>query len=512
MSNRSSNQQIAKNSLMLYFRMAITMLVQLYTSRVILMALGLSDYGLYNVIGGIVVMFGFINGALLGTTQRYITYELGRDDFFKQRAVFSSALQLHTIIAIIVAVISEPIGLWLIYHEMQIPADRLFSAFVVFQLSVASFVVSVLSVPYDAAIIAHERMSVYAYVSIFDVIIRLIICYVLLLFDKNRLLIYAILVFFVNIGFRFFYGSYCNHCFKETKYCHVIDKRLLKDMVSFSGWNLFGNLAMVLNSQGVNILLNIFFGPIVNAARGIAVQVQLAINGFCSNFQTAVSPELTKSYAAEEFNRTISLMKRTSKFSFYLLFIITLPFLLEIEPVLSLWLKEVPPDSPLFIRLLLIMQLIWTLTSPMTTVIYASGDIKKVNIVCGTITLTLLPICWVVLSFGGQAYMVFVIHIIIEVVSAIFRLLIISNKVNFSVKEFVVDVCLRVSLVGVVSFVVVGTFYQLVSDNLLSVLFIFILSLVVVPLISLYIGMTKDERSFIFDLVLSYCKKIRFCR
>lgn len=509
MIDRSSNSQIAKNTVMLYFRMAVTMLVQLYTSRLVLMALGFSDYGLYNVVGGIVILFGFMDGAMRGTTQRYITYELGKGNFESLRSVFSSSVQLHVLIAVLVIILSELVGSWLIYNEMQIPEGRLIDVLYVFQISILASVTNIIFVPYNAAIVAHERMSIFAYVSIAEVLVRLLLVYLLLLLDSNRLIAYAVMVFVSQLAFKLFYFFYCRKHFKETIYTHRINKKQLKEMCAFSGWNLWGNVAVALNTQGLNILLNMYFGPVVNAARGIAVQVQTNMYQFSGNFQTAVIPELTKSYAAGEHSKTLSLMYRASRFSFYLLYLVTLPVLLETDAILNLWLKDVPDNSVLFVRILLICQLIFAMEGPLSTVAYATGDIKKLNIVCGLIVLFALPVSWMILKMGAPAYSVFLIVLVLELVSFIARLQIVSESVNFSMSGYFVDVILKSSAVAISSLAFAGTlYYYLPSNDILTVLIVCSAAMASVAMTALYLGMSTSEREFVYNIVKSHIRKI----
>ena len=315
-----NNKRIAKNTLLLYFRMLLMMAVSLFTSRVVLNTLGVEDFGIYSVVGGVVGMFVFINNSMSSATQRYITFALGKGDKNRLQTVFSTTLQIHSLIAVIIVLLGETVGLWFLYNKMQIPADRMDAALWVMQCSIVSMVVMIVSVPYNADVIAHEKMSAFAYISILEVVLKLAIVYLLLVFSYDKLILYAILILMIQILIRFCYSIYCNKHFEETKYKHVWDKKLFKEMTGFAGWSLFGNMAGVLFGQGLNMLLNVFFGPVVNAARAVAVQVQGAIQQFVANFQTALNPQITKTYAAGELNEMHRLMFRSARFSFYLLF------------------------------------------------------------------------------------------------------------------------------------------------------------------------------------------------
>ncbi len=325
---QENNKRIAKNTMFLYVRMFFIMAVSLYTSRVVLSTLGVDDFGIYNVVGGVVSMFGFLNGALAVCTQRYLNYELGRGDANRLQKVFITSLTIHALISIIVVILAETIGLWFLYNKMTIPDARMNAAFWVYQFSIITTVVLMMSVPYNAAIIAHEKMSAFAYISVLEVILRLAIVFLLQIGNFDRLIFYAFLMLVVQMSIRVIYGLYCNKHFCETKFRMLWDGTLFREMLGFSGWSIFGNLAGVASTQGLNILLNMFFNPIVNAARGISVQVQNALMQFSVNFQTAMNPQITKSYATGDYNYMHGLIYRSSKFTFFLLYLFSLPIIL----------------------------------------------------------------------------------------------------------------------------------------------------------------------------------------
>lgn len=316
----ANNKRIAKNTLLLYIRMLFGLLVSLYTSRVILQTLGVEDYGVYNVVGGMISMFTFLNGGMSSATSRYITFEIGKGNMEQLKKVFSTALQIHAIIALLIVLLGETLGLWLLMNELVIPNGRMGAAMWVYQCSIISSVVGIMSVPYNADIIAHEKMSAFAYISVLEIILKLLIVYLLLVLPFDKLKVYAILVLLVGLLIRYIYTRYCYKHFEESNYIHRLDKSLLMEMLSFASWSFWGNLAAVLYTQGLNMMLNIFFGPIVNAARGIATQVQGVIQQFVGNFQMALNPQITKTYAAGELQQMHSLMFRSARFSFMLLF------------------------------------------------------------------------------------------------------------------------------------------------------------------------------------------------
>lgn len=425
MSNQTSdnNKRIAKNTLLLYFRMLLMMAVSLFTSRVVLNTLGVEDFGIYSVVGGIVGMFVFINNSMSSATQRYITFALGKGDKNRLQTVFSTTLQIHTLIAGLILLLGETVGLWFLYNKMQIPAERMDAAFWVMQCSIVSMVVMIVSVPYNADIIAHEKMSAFAYISILEVVLKLAIVYLLLVFSYDKLILYAILILTIQILIRFCYSIYCNKHFEETRYKHVWDKKLFKEMTGFAGWSLFGNMAGVLFGQGLNMLLNVFFGPVVNAARAVAVQVQGAIQQFVGNFQTALNPQITKTYASGELNEMHRLMFRSARFSFYLLFFLSLPVLYETDFILTVWLKMVPENAVVFLRIMICTSLIYTIANPLIIANQATGRVMKYQAVCGTILLLILPISYLCLKMGCPAYSVFIVHFLIESVTQMARMI-----------------------------------------------------------------------------------------
>ena len=339
MSEFSTNKRVAKNTLFLYFRMILIMLVTLYTSRVVLAELGIKDYGIYNVVGGVVMMFSFLNNCMSSATQRFMTFELGKGDMQKLRNVFAASLNIHIFIALIIVILAETIGLWFVNEKLVISHDRIFAANWVYQFSILTFCVNIIQVPYNAVLIAHEKMSIYAYISILEVLLKLGIVYLLAIVSSDKLIVYGMLVFIVQLIIRCIYQAYCKRHYEESKFKLFWNKYLYKQMSSFAGWNLFGSVAWLLRDQGLNIVLNLFFGPAINAARGIASQVSNAVIGFISNFQVALNPQITKNYATGHILEMEKLSYMGIKFSFLLLFIMVFPICLNIDYILHLWLE-----------------------------------------------------------------------------------------------------------------------------------------------------------------------------
>lgn len=503
-----NNKRIAKNTLLLYVRMLFMMAVTLYTSRVVLNTLGVQDYGIYNVVGGVVAMFGFINSSMASATQRYITFALGKGDKNNLKKVFSTSLQIHVMISVLIVILGETIGLWFMYEQMKIPADRMNAAFWVLQCSIISAVIMILSVPYNADIIAHEKMSAFAYISILEVILKLVIVYLLLISPFDKLIFYAFLILAVQILIRFCYSLYCNKHFEESKYQKIWDKHLFKEMTGFAGWSLFGNLSAVLFGQGLNMLLNVFFGPVVNAARAIAIQVQTAIQQFVGNFQMALNPQITKTYAKGELNEMHKLIFRSARFSFYLLFLLSLPILLETNIILKVWLKTVPDNTVAFLRIMICISLIYTLSNPLMIANQATGKVKKYQAICGSIQLLILPISYIFLLLDYPAYTVFIVHFTIEFITQIIRMLILKPLIGLGLKDYINNIYLKILPVILLSTIPPLVVSINMNNSILRLIIVCLMSFISVIFITYNIGLSNDERSFIKAKYVSIKKRI----
>lgn len=473
------------------------MAICLYTSRVVLNTLGVEDYGIYNVVGGVIAMFGFINGSMASATQRYITFALGKGNFGNLQKVFCTALQIHALIAFLIIIIGETVGLWFMYEQMKIPADRIDAAFWVLQCSIMSTVIMILSVPYNADIIAHEKMSAFAYISVLEVVLKLAVVYALLIFSYDKLVLYAFLILVVQIFIRFCYSRYCNKHFEESKYYWIWDKSLFKEMTSFAGWSLFGNLSSVLFGQGLNMLLNVFFGPVVNAARAIAVQAQSAIQQFVGNFQMALNPQITKTYAKGELDEMHKLMFRSARFSFYLLFFLSLPVLFETEQFLTVWLKVVPENTVIFLRIMICISLIFTLSNPLMIANQATGKIRKYQMICGSIQLMILPISYVFLKLNFPAYSVFIVHFIIELITQCIRMMLLKPLIGLTMKDYLFNVYSKVILVVALSVIIPLILHLNMDNTIMRSFLVCILSLLSVLFVAYRVGLSRKEREFI---------------
>lgn len=501
----SHNKRIAKNTLLLYFRMLLTMAVALYTSRVVLATLGVEDYGIYNVVGGVVTMFSFISGCMSTATQRYITFELGKGSIKRLQEVFNVSILIHGIVSLVVLFVAETIGLWFLWNKMQIPAGRLDAAFWVYQSSVLATLVMIMSVPYNATIIAHERMSAFAYISVLDVLLKLGIVYLLLLFDADKLILYAVLMVIVQLAVRICYGWYCKRNFEETRIRLTWDKYLTKEMLSFAGWSIVGNVAYVAYTQGINVLLNIFFGPVVNAARAISVQVQHAVNMFSQNFQTAINPQITKNYAASNYGEMYSLIYRSSKFTFFLLLLLSLPVMIETEHMLSLWLTVVPDNTVIFTRLILCTTIIDSVANPLMVAATATGNIRRYHLIVGGCLLTIIPLSYLVLKLGYSPASVLIVHLLLSAVAFAIRLRIVIRMINMPICTYVREVimkCLKVAALSVPMPLFVN-FYLRAPFVITSVVCVASVSIV-----SYALGLDKNERIFIKSRLKETLQKI----
>ena len=506
MSSTVNNKRIAKNTMLLYVRMLFTMSITLYTSRVILQVLGIEDFGIYNVVGGIITMFAFINGGMISATQRYITFEIGRGHLQRLRSVFSTSLQIHAFLSLIIVFLGETLGIWFLYNQLNIPSDRMVAAMWVYQCSIIACVVNIMSIPYNADIIAHEKMSAFAYISVVEVILKLAIVYLLLISPFDKLIAYALLILFVQLIIRLVYTHYCHKHFEESRYKHQWNTDLLKEMSSFAGWSFWGNLAGVLYTQGLNMMLNIFFGPVVNAARGIAVQVQNAVLQFVTNFQMALNPQITKSYASGDLDNMHMLMFRSARFSFFLLFFLTLPIILETEYILSLWLGQIPENTVIFIQIMIVISLIYTTANPCVIANQATGNVKVYQIVVGGILLLILPISYVVLKMGAPAYSVFIVHFCVECLAQFARMYMLRNMLSLPIVKYLLNIYIPILLTVLVAIICplyVKSFFEAGFCRFFIVALTCVFS---VGLSVLLIGLSKSERSLILDKLFRLIK------
>lgn len=500
----NDNKRIAKNTLMLYIRMASMMIVSLYTSRVVLASLGIEDFGIYNVVGGVVGMFGFLNGSMASTTQRFLNYALGKGDSVYLNKIFSLAFFIHLGIAIVVLVLCETVGLWFLNNKLVIPDNRVWAANIVFQVSMISSFLAIVGTVFNGCIIAHEKMEYYAYVSIYDTIVKLLIAYLISVVSFDRLIFYAVLLVIVSITSFAIPLTMCLKQFPETKVKCFRDPALTKAMFGFSGWNIFGSLAWLLRDQGVNMLINIFLGPMANASRAVAVQVSNAIQGFVSNFMTAMSPQITKNYAAGNKKEMEILAYRGSRFSFLLLFIIALPFMLNSDYILHLWLEEVPKDANYLVILTLIDCIVNAVFGvPLITSLMATGKIRNYQISVSAVMFLIVPIGYVTLSLGLDITSVFYGMICVSILSGILRYVFCMRMIGYHIKLFITKTIFPILLVTICC--VPTMLYIKYTYGQQHTFCVFLMLCLVATLMtvttSFFLGMSRHERTVILNVI-----------
>ena len=506
----SNNKRIAKNTLLLYCRMLFSMGISLYTSRVVLNELGIDDYGIYNVVGGIVAMFHVISGALSSAISRFITFELGRDNTDKLKKVFSSAITIQIFIAIIIIILAESIGLWFLNNKMVIPIDRLNAAHWVYQFSIVTFAINLISVPYNAAIIAHEKMSAFAYIGIIEVISKLVISLAIAISPIDKLMFYGQMLMIIAVFIRVIYTYYCKKHFEEcSEYKFIFDKVLFKEMFGFAGWNFIGSSSAVLRDQGGNILINMFNGPEVNAARGLAMQVSAAIQGFVTNFMTALNPQITKSYASGQYDYMMTLICQGSSVSYYILLVLSLPLIFNAQYLLSLWLETVPDHTVAFVQLILIFAMSESLAAPLVTAMLATGDIRNYQLVVGGLQLLNMPISYVLLRFGYAPEVIFIVAIFISVCCEMARLYMLRKMIKLPVRFFISKVYFNVIGVTLVASIIPFLF---VVNSEVSFMNFLVCCLICVTstMISIYfIGCDRNDRELVMKFLNNIIQKIK---
>ena len=501
--SHQDTKRIAKNTIFLYVRMIITMLITLYTSRVILNVLGVEDYGVYNIIAGIVVLLAFLQTAMTNASQRYITYELGKGELESVKKVFSMSMTTHITISLLIFFLAETIGLWFINTQLNIPANRMLAANWVYQFSILTFIVNLIRIPYNASIIAYENMSFYAYISIIESILKLLIVYVLCISPSDKLILYAILLCGVAIICTFIYKIYCCKKFLTCNYTYFWDKKLYWQLMRFSGWTMLGGISNVSAQQGGNILLNMYNGVVSNAAFGIANQVSYAVYAFSSNFQIAFNPQITKLHAVGDSLHLNNLVNKASLFSYYLMLLFAVPFMINTEIILKLWLKNVPEYTVGFCQLMDAFQ------APLNTLIFSTGKIKNYNIWLSALIFCNIPLSLYLLSIGKSPYYVLGIRAGINLLTAIIRVVYVRYFMNFPSLYYFLHVVLKILAVTVLAFS--GSIW--VKMNLNSDTGGFILSsliaIIITGIVVYWIGIGKTERSFFHSILKKYLRIVR---
>jgi len=459
--------------------------------------LGVEDFGIYNVVGGVVAMFSMLGSSLSTAVSRFITIELGRGDLDKLNRVFSSSVTIQIGLALIVILLAETIGLWFLNEKMTIPIERMNAANWVYQFSVLTFAIQLICVPYNASIIAHEKMSAFAYISILEVVGKLFVAYSIAITPMDRLIYYGLLLMIIAISICLVYAIYCRKKFEECTFFFVFDRTLLKQMFGFAGWNFIGAASGVLRDQGGNIIINLFCGPAVNAARGIAIQVSHAIQGFVSNFMTALNPQITKSYASGNHDYMMTLIFQGARLSFYILLILSLPVILNAHYILSLWLGDVPGHTVSFVQLVLIFAMSESLANPLITAMLATGNIRNYQLLVGGLQILNLPVSYFFLYMGYAPECVFIIAIIISVCCELARLYMLQGMINLPVSKFLQKVYFNVIIVSLMATILPYFIIEGIEENFVNLLWSSILCIVCTLISILYIGCDKNERTFV---------------
>lgn len=499
----SNNKRIVKNTVMLYIRMFVLMIISLFTSRVILQALGITDFGIYNVVSGVVSMMGILNSAMSVATQRYLTFELGKgeENFNQLHKTFNVCFVIYVLLSIIFFILAETIGVWFVNTKLVIPSDRLIAANWCYQFCIISVINNLLVNPYNASIIAHEKMNIYAYVSIFEGMLKLGVAYAIYISPVDRLISYGFLYMLMSLMITLIYRIYCIKNFRECHLKWFYDKKLFKELTSYSGWNLFGSAAALVKSQGINILLNIFFNPTINAARGIAVQIDSQITIFSSNFYTAVRPQITKYFASNEIENMQKLIFRSSKMNFYLILILAVPIMVEAPSIIELWLGQLPEYVVEFSRLSIIVSIITAMSTPIMTAAHSTGKIALYQSVVGSIIILIVPVGYFVFKLGYNPVSVYVVSIVMTLLSFFVRLFILKKLMPFPVIKYLKEVFIVNFFVAIISLMLPIYLHIYLSSSLFHTLLIVVISFIWSSIAIYFIGLNKNEKMFVYNFI-----------
>ena len=507
--NHSENtKRIAKNTLMLYARMLFSMLVSLYTSRVVLNTLGVENYGIYNVVGGVVAMMGILNGAMSTSVQRFLNFELGAGNNERLSQTFSMSLNIYALFALVFVVLAETVGVWFLNTHLLIPQERLMAANYVFQFSIFGTVISLMSNPYNAAIIAHERMDVYAYTSIFEVLVKLGIVYLLLVISFDKLIGYGLFMTCASCLVTLVYYIFCKKHFMECRYKLYWDKSLFRQLFSYFSWNLFGSAAALVKGEGLNILLNMFFNPVVNGARGIACTVNNVLMQFFNNFYTAVRPQIVKYYAQGDRESMLDLVFKSTKYSFFLCLIVSLPVLIEAPYLIHLWLGQTPEYTIIFTRLIVVISIVDALAAPIMTAAHATGKIKLYQFVVGMITILNIPISYCALKYvSTNAVTVYVVSLALAVTAFVVRLWIVKRLVNFSIRLYFRTVILKILMLSALSVPLPLGLHLIMGNGFISSAVVIIVSVISSCILIYTLGMSGTERAMAVNIARNKIKQ-----
>ena len=508
----TNNKRIAKNTLLLYIRMLFIMFVSLFTSRVVLDSLGEENFGTYNVVGGVVSMFYILSGPLSSAIQRFLTFELGTGDKEKLSKIFSTSVNIQLLMSLIVFVICEIVGVWFLHTQMNIPSERMGSADWVLQVSILTFIINLNNIPFNATIISHEKMNIFAYISILEITFKLAIAYAIYVSPIDKLKLYSTLLMCVSLSILLIYALYCKWHYEEVNYSRNLDKPIFKEMACFAGWNFFGNTAYMLNTQGVNMLINVFFGVKINAARAIAVQVDSAIQQFANNFTTAMNPQITKSYASDDKEYLYKLVCNGSKYSFFIMLLLVVPIFLESDTILNIWLKKVPDQSSIFLRLVMLNTLAISMQNSMATAVMATGKVKMYQIKMNTIGSLTFPLTWISYCFGAPAYITYLIGSILSFLVIFIRLNELKRLMDFPVKEYAKNYLSRIFLVAIIAFTVPYLLQHFMDKSILRLFVICVVGLIFSLITIWFVGLNNNERTFFSSkifLIANIIKKVK---
>ena len=509
MQNSTNNKTILKNTIYLYVRMIFTMVVSLYTSRIVLDVLGVDDYGVYNVIGGVVVLISLINNSMSAATQRFITFELSKNDHKRVSNTFCMSMTIHLFVCILIIIIGETIGLYYVQNYLNVAPMRQTAAFWVYQISLVTVIANIIRVPYNASIIAYERMNFFAIISILEVMLQLLMVFVLSIIQFDKLILYGFLMLIITVICTIVYKIYCQKMFNTCTYHYVMDKAYFKELLGYTGWNFVGAIATAGSTQVGNMLLNFFCGPAVNAAYGVATRVNAAILGLSNNFQVAYTPQIIKLYSRDERIALFNLLDRAALLSYYLLFILAAPLCFCIDYILSIWLVEVPAYTGCFIVLLIIYNLIDALQAPFWKVISATGNIKYYAIWLNSLMILNIPITYFLLKSGYKPYFVLVVSVLLNLISSVIRCLHVKIQIKVSIKRYIKNVLLRVFVVTVIYCSIASYIKEHTNlENILSFLVFYVISIFFILFIIYLFGINKHDRMIIVNnLRTKFCKR-----
>ena len=499
MSNNDNNKRLAKNTLILYIRMFFMMFISFYTSRVVLNALGVEDFGIYNVVGGLVLMSTAITTSLNSAVSRFFSFGLGQGNINELKKIFSISINIHIILALVIIIVIESLGIWFLNNHMVVPCDRIFAANCVLQLSMLSFLIGLMTVTFNAAIISHEHMSFYAYMSIIDAIFKLIVATLISIYDGDRLILYASFSIIQQLIMLVVYQRYCKHKFEECSYILVKDKTKYKEIFGYAGWNLLGSMTNTLLDQGVNIIVNLFTGPVVNAARGIAVQINTVVKSFIRNFTVSLNPQIIKDYASGNRERMINLIFYGTRLSFYLFMLLSIPVFYETKFLLNLWLGQVPDHTVLFVRLILILSLTDILSSSLCTGQLATGKIRNFEIAINSVYILNIPISYICLKSGMPPELTVLISILLAFIVVFFHLYFLKHSVNLSPRLFLKKVVLNVMSVSLISFSIPLIIYIIMDETFYRFIVLCSISCICSLTTIFYLGCNKYERSILIN-------------